>query len=381
MDCANWERISESISIEMKNALNALSGKPGWRDYYQNNIYKIWHEENWHNFILAVRTAQNEIRKDNFPLKAYTNVGFIKPENKTRRVLYFDLRYMGQTVAQLKVNINGEKHLAVEAKKGEPNFRDFGRPGDEYVLRDSWNHRGHSVPLDDERAAAFLDFFRRKPQRNIEETGSKADQKKMRENAEHNVESNLIGTLYAERAGLGIQPVQLYDTEDSGIRFAMTTALSASKPHRKNNFKIHTITAAEKGSGGIDILAVPYPKDGRVLTVIEVKDQYTDKEPPLVALGQASAYAVFLQQLLRDEQGPMWWKLFGMKGEIPEQLTIRIVSAMPYKENAPDDLKGLCGTGRYIPIEADKPHGDRVEVHTLFFKDEGREIAETTLGK
>jgi hypothetical protein len=58
------------------------------------------------------------------------------------------------------------------------------------------------------------------------------------------------------------------------------------------------------GGGHIDILA---RTTGRKITVIELKDENVDKEPIEKVLTQATAYSIFLLNLLRSDYGKQWY--------------------------------------------------------------------------
>ena len=287
--------------------------------------------------ILLSKEEGSEKRRKNFrewaPLYFYTCIS-LAAEAGNRLVL--DVRYMGQNVARLTCGENGQ--ATISTKGSDYNY--------------DANNRGHfecKIPLDHEdwkgkEAAAFRKHFRDREQ--VRNDGKKG-------NAEHNIESLLL-TEFSKRgedkALRGIQPVRF-----AGIRFAMPTALSASKGLR----------LAEKKGGGVDILARVGSGRHTRLCVIEVKDEYDAKEPPQKVLQQAVAYAVFIRELLRSEAGPLWWRLFGFRGEMPAPLTLYAACAMPTQGSSgkPDD-ESFAGTRLDVG-------GDSIECHYIYFNKAG----------
>ena len=235
------------------------------------------------------------------PVFVYLSISKVKTANASR--VSFDLRYEGQSVAELIVNKTVS--LKVNPTQAENNVRDFGFPGGLNGKFDWYS----------KEAMVFRKFFSGKPQRTQNAT---------QENTEHRFESviltDLLKRISSEKTLVNIRPVLL-----CGARFQMPTPLSAS------NAKSGIVTYAGKSGGGIDILARA-GKSGRKtnLCVIEVKDENTVQESPQKAMNQAIAYAAFIWQLLRDkENGPGWWKLFGFSGSLPTKLSIITVVAMP----------------------------------------------------
>jgi len=245
--------------------------------------------------IGAVRTTFREWS----PLNVYLNISSAK---KARHSVGFELRYMGQTVARLTGNKDGNHKLGITRELHEPNRRDF-----------QCEIRLSSADWQGTDAKQFRDFFRKRPPR----IGPKG-------NEEHNVQSKL---LTAFSAGEGkvirrIRPVTI-----SGVRFPMPTPISASNPKEIGYSKHH--------GGGIDILART-GTGGRAtrLCIMELKDENERIEPPRKALQQAVAYATFIRELLRSNSGGDWWRLFGFRGgEIPEPLELYAACVMPSNDN------------------------------------------------
>lgn len=103
------------------------------------------------------------------------------------------------------------------------------------------------------------------------------------------------------------------------------------------------------------------------MAVLELKDENNPKEPIEKVLKQATAYAVFILELLHSESGKDWYKIFGFNGELNTEkpITIRVCSVMPHKKNAPDDtfesFKLKCGQ-------------DYLEYHWMYFGEKDNKI-------
>jgi hypothetical protein len=256
------------------------------------------------------------------PLKYYISMLRVKG---AKRTLTLDIRYMGQTVANIKAKTDGTVTITTKGFD-EANKLYFGCD----IVLNNAEWKGAD-------ARKFRAFFKALPPL----TG-----KGKKHNEEHHVESVLITefskTRAAEKKLIGIQPVRM-----AGVRFGMPTPFSASN-HKRLKY------SGAKG-GGIDIFA----RSGKPthLTVIEVKDENVKGEPPQDALKQAIEYAVFLRELLRSGSGAMWWRLFGYRRALPEKLTIRCACAMP------DDIPDKSFAGRTFNID-----GDVIECHYIYYQ-------------
>ncbi|WP_436414824.1 hypothetical protein [Petrimonas sp.] len=99
-------------------------------------------------------------------------------------------------------------------------------------------------------------------------------------------------------------------------------------PIKASNSK--NLSYSKQNGGGIDILSRVKHLDNSVrLCVMELKDDYSNSEPPKKAIKQAIAYATFLAQLLRSESGNTWYKIFGFSGDVPKKLIIDTAIVMP----------------------------------------------------
>ena len=320
----------------VKAVLEALTENPEWKRRY-------------HNYCLDERTISTikKMRKA-FRLRApiYSYLTISKAMNADATKATFDLRYQGQSIADLVVSAKpGEKAqgyevaLQINQGKAKTSLRDFG-----FTMAE--NASGKPVwSLKD--AAKFRAHFKKE-----EPVRTDAGNKK---NREHRFESEILTDMRKKSADgkilCNMQPVLL-----CGERFQMPTPLSASDA-RKDNIKY-----AKKG-GGIDILARAGHGGNTNLCIIEVKDQNESKEPPQAAMKQAVAYAAFIWRLLRaDEQlARKWWKMFGFGRDIPAQLTLFAVVAMPAKD----------GDEKFPGAEIQLDQDDKIVLHYI-------EIDETT---
>ena len=276
------------------------------------------------------------------PLKVYLN---ITSALAARGSVRFELRYLGQTVAELRGN--KDKGFRINTQRYDrTNSRDF----ECRIPLAGADWRG-------EDAAGFRRFFRdRKGPRAV--SANKG-------NEEHRLESLLL-TEFSRKISrgkplLGIQPVTI-----AGVRFPMPTPISASNPAR--------IRYSGTRGGGIDILART-GRGGRAthLCIMELKIEGGSRQSR-TAMRQASAYATFIRELLRSDAGAAWWKLFGFGGrEVPNQLELYAACVMPF------DKRNETSFGRSeLRIDSDS-----IRLHYVYFCpiDEGirAKIQDTTL--
>lgn len=315
--------------MDIQNVINEaqkliLENKNEWETRYKNYSAAILFNE---------ETINSNMKRFNefSPLRFYiTTTGATNVAN----TLTLDIRYRGQSVANL--NVNKDNIIITTKDKSANNLRDFDCA---IELNDvDWNSP---------EARSFRSFFK-----NREDSRNKINNKG---NEEHNVENLLLGELgkkdSSDKAILNIQPVTIVRA-----RFAMPTPISASK-HNK----------ALKYSGGyggsIDVLARMKRGPHSVLTVIEVKDENKSSEPPKYALKQAIQYAVFVRELLRSKSGADWYKIFGIGKELNDRLKIRVACAMP------DDKPDVTFAGNEYYIEE-----DIIECHYIYFKYDGKQL-------
>ena len=302
-----------------------LKTNPEWPARYADYANKI---QGSIPFISASRSSFRE----SSPLKVYLNITSAKG---ARRSVSFELRYLGQTVAELKGNKNKGFRLSTKRYR-TTNRRDF----DCDIWLPSADWRG-------EDSATFRSFFKARKGPRLGDSN--------RANEEHRLESLLL-TEFSRRKSkekplLGIQPVRI-----AGVRSPIPTPISASNPR--------AIKYSGTRGGGIDILART-GTGGRAmhLCILELKIKGGRRESAS-AMEQAVAYTTFVRELLRSESGAAWWRLFGFGGDVPESLELYSACAMPL------DAHNETSFGRReLNIE-----GDTIRLHYLYFVDEGTRI-------
>jgi len=296
----------QNIITEVQNILLEEENMSDWLGRYKSYAEIILANK---ESIKANRRRLNEWK----PLRYYLNVTNAK---KAKNTVKFDVRYLGQTVAEMTSNMDGvtittRPSNSVDYEKS--NLRDFDC---EIKLKDAlWAG---------EEAASFRAFFKkRKPERN-----NTADNKG---NEEHRIESLLLTEFSKskEKSLPYIKPITI-----EGLRFPMPTPLSASKQG--------TTKYAKQHGGGIDIFARTGTggTNSTFLCVIELKDENVPVEPASHAIEQAIKYASFIRELLRSEAGANWWRLLGFRGSMSKNLRIHAICAMPNIDNADTSFGG-----------------------------------------
>lgn len=269
------------------------------------------------------------------PLKLYLTTSNAKNTSKTVR---FELRYLGQTVADL---ICKDSPKLDTKKYDKTNKRDF--DCEVALINADWKGKD---------AQEFRKHFKsRLTARNT--SGKKA-------NEEHRIESLLLTKFSKkkskEKALIGIQPVKI-----AKVRFPMPTPLSASD-HKKVKY-------SGAHGGGIDILTRVRTADKSInLCIMELKDENTKIEPPKDALKQAIAYATFIRELLRSESGEEWWKLFGFRRKLSDKLVLLAACVMPSNANNDETFKNMS-----LDI-CDEKGEDKIILHYLYFTEKDNEI-------
>ncbi len=274
-----------------------LAENPEWETRYKGYAEDIHINE---SYIEKVRSSFHEWA----PLMLYLNVSNAK---KAKQHLVFELRYLGQTVAQLRYKTT---LLLDTAGYDALNQRDFG-----------CTLSAHGVPWDSPSAAAVRSFFKeRAAQRNAEG----------KSNEEHRLESLLLSEFskVTDKTLQFIQPVRV-----AKLRFPMPTPISASQ-------HVQVKYSGFRG-GGIDLFARMGKGKGTSLAILELKDENMAKEPPKDALKQAIAYTVFIRELLRSEAGSDWWRLFGFGGSIPDKLKLIAACVMPTGQYDDESFAGM----------------------------------------
>jgi len=263
------------------------------------------------------------------PFNVYLNLSQTRDNSD---VFVFSLRYIGQEVADLHVNLKNNSVKINNEKYNDNNKKFFGC---QITLKDAdWA----KCPLAKEFRKYFAD---------LDETSVTTHSK------EHKYESLLFSEFSksSKTQFKGIKPISIIKA-----RFPMKTPLLASD---KTGVKLE----GKPGRGGGIDLFTRTRTDGQVrLNVMELKDEYTNSEPPQKVIRQAIKYAVFIQQLLRSESGKIWWKLFGFSKALPEKLVINATCIMP--SNLKDENDTSFGKRR-IKIT----NNDEIELHYLYFEE------------
>ena len=305
--------------IAVTRALLNAPANNEWIDRY-NNYAKI--------LLAAVPRITEQRGKFRIPSPFHT---YLNLTNVKGAVIKFQLRYLGQNVADLRYDSANDTMLLSTAGYVKQNNANFSYDGN-FTMK-SW--------LDSD-AKEFRAYFKC-----INEWGI-ARINGGKRNDEHRLESALYTEfekgMAASKAFGGIQPVQF-----GNVRMGFPTPLRASK-HGAPEY------CGSRG-GSVDIL-VRWGIPKSTLCVIELKDENNKgSETPEDVVEQATVYAVFLRELLRSSCGEEWWRLFGFSRQLPKKLHINAMSLMPY---------GLCSDhsfcGKDYPIS-----GDCIQLHASYF--------------
>lgn len=272
-----------------------------------NEASKMFH--NWKPFNIYLNLSQTKDNSDFF---------------------VFSLRYIGQEVADLKVNLK-DGTVLIDTTKYDQHNKDY---FDCQVKLKNIDWAKNSS------AKAFRKYFAELDVASIS-THSK----------EHEYESLLL-TEFNKSPKIqfrGIKPISIIKA-----RFPMKTPLLASD---KKGVKIESRPGR---GGGIDLFTRTKVAGQVRLNVMELKDEYSNNEPPQKVIRQAIKYAVFIQQLLRSDSGAVWWKLFGFAKPLPEKLIINATCIMPTNKKGENDTS--FGKKRIRITE-----NDEIELHYIYF--------------
>lgn len=275
------------------------------------------------NRELSLRPSKN--------LYYYTTISDIK--NTSKEKLKTQIRYKGQLVGKLDQvqDVSGlyKYLLIIEPELTKTNCETFLEYKDIPALNDQ-NGTFKKVECDwqsSEEAKAFRKFFWNDLQKRCNSKGQE-------EHGEHTLESALLSELEKTTSDnkyiRWIQPIKL-----KNMRFQFPTALSASKL-KNDPINANILSHLLYSRGGIDILARRKEDTKSYLTVIELKDEFNEKEKPEIAIRQAIAYATFMRELIRydaansvDSQN-WWYSIFGLNSKtLDNDLVIKCVVAMP----------------------------------------------------
>lgn len=317
---SNFIKECENTISEVQRLLSLEENKD-WKIRYANYATEIAGN------IDTIKKSKEKKFHEWAPLYLYMNVSAAKSHLK------FSLRYLGQDVAKLKVN--SDKIIISTKDFEKKNKRDF----------------KCDVPL---RDCEWRSIDARKF-RNHFSSCLKRTSESRKNNDEHRIESLLLTEFSKKNSKdkilCNIQPVKL-----AGIsRFQMPTPLKASN--------INNITHSGSYGGGIDILAQIGRGTATKLCVMEVKDEYTPKEPPAKVIQQGLAYATFIRELLRTDIGKLWWKIFGFGGDVPRKLELYVACVMPINNNMDISFTNSI-------ISADNNSQDTFHLHYVYFHEE-----------
>jgi len=311
------------------NAAYKLESNQDWKARYSEYASKII---NHLDDLIAARKTFHQ----HPPLHIYVVLG-----RAMEGSLEFNLRYLGQSVGDVKVEKDEPLLLVTDDQKGS-NKKRFNINEEVYSNWKKTNST-YSTPWRSDGAKQFRNAFKAANKNlNLQPTIK-----------EHMYESLLYTELEkkvaCEKTLKHIQPI-FFGGKDS-TRVHMKTALSASKA------KDGIIEISETG-GEIDLFCRTRYGNTARLNVIEIKDKNESDETFHIAIKQAIAYAVFIRALINSESGEKWIKLWGMENQNWQNgFTINAVVAMP-KGNADD----LSFAGQTIALGKDK-----IELHYIAF--------------
>ena len=288
-----------------------------WQDRYKNYIEEINTKAKNNTF----KNAQKQFALP-APFHLYMPLSMVLNDCSSKRTV-FDLRFHGQSVANLFVSNNEQKKVDIKIKKKQAIYNALIDAGMTEETNSFVNIVDKTVDWHSKDAKDFRQIYTE-----LEKNLRDNPQQHLKGQPEHELESELLKN-YSQKSSdkkefSFIQPVMMPDTH---ARFQMPTPIKAS--NLKNDMTKPSYSKSY--GGGIDILARIGSGYNTKLAVIELKDENTKSEPPHKAIRQAIAYATFLRELIRSESGEKWWKFFGFKEPVPEKLTIKAIIAMPYR--------------------------------------------------
>ena len=302
--------IRNQIQQVIDNTNQLLLDNIEWKKRYDGYLAKI-------NDPLNKNQQYRELFNVPEPFVAYTNISTVSNGNSK-----YDLRFKGQSVATISVD---KDNIVRINSKYEKNMKYLGI--DIKLKNADWQLQ---------EAKSFRKAFKDLPS-NIKT-----------KSPEHALESLLLCLL--SDSVRNIQPVKL-----NGQFFQMPTPLKASCPDK---------SYSGANGGGIDILArmrikgVAANKNSR-LVIFEVKDENKKSEPVDKVILQATAYATFVANLLK--QNPGWAELFGFSKEncIKE---IFVATFLPKGET----------TASFEKMEFDVCDDMKLIMHTLYTDEDNR---------
>lgn len=308
--------INQDIVDKTKQIL--LDKKPVWEKAYKRYANGI--KANTKKYELNAKKFQV-----NAPLTVYSSIGKVMTGKSTTA---YDLRYAGQSVGEIHVNIKGKAKLYVSDKQASYAKNNFEFTNSRQLDGVDWH-----------KSEAAVEFRKAYQADSTDKVSIKSE--------EHRIENYLLKefakkTRTEDKKLCNIQPVRL-----GGKFFQLTTPINASKHDPQPAFISETSEKPGVNGGGIDILArVKHsPQDSR-LAIIELKDENKSSEPQKDVMTQALAYATFVAFLLRSESGKDWYNIFRenfkTEKDVPERLHLDVVTLMPDEGKSEEgDLKEI----------------------------------------
>lgn len=268
-------------------------------------------------------------------LSVYSSIGKAKDNSR-----FFDLRFQGQSVGNVKVESDGNVLLIISKEHYKKNSSDKYLENYPKDICKEGEYKWKSKV-----STEFRKYFE-----------SCSDKKK---HPEHRFE-NLILKEFAKNESskkslIGIQPVTIGTKSD--LFFQMPTPLSASG----NSIKY------SDGKGGIDILA---RRKGK-LTIIELKDEYNSDGGPDTVIRQAIAYATFITELCKTKAQYKFWKICGFNNIPTGKETLNVAVMLP--DPSDNSKPSFAGTTLSVPGSEMK-----LNLHYILFDKEKVKITRTS---
>lgn len=327
------ESLQKRYQEVIKRTQNLLEENREWAERYRG-YYEALSSKSLKKIKKRVRVTE--------PLFKYTT---ISNEVKTKREIII-LRYKGQEVGRIE-EIGDDTYLQISEKTAKNNEKYFGNPEKNSIAI-------IGTPVKEKKwegkeAQAFRKYFK------------EYDKEKMN-NPEHMLESKFLTEISKNKSEnkslLYIQPIKV-----NKKRFQMPTPLKASTI--KDN--INNLRYSGGHGGGIDILARRKKGNQSYITLIELKDEFCNNEPPEKVMDQVIAYATFIRELVRNEtanEKGSWYGMMGFTDDIESKpITIYCVVAMPNIE-VNIDIDMFKNISLYF--NDNDPHADdKLELHCI----------------
>ena len=306
-----------------------LNDNPEWRNRYNDYINDL----NSKN-LTAMKNARNHFYVPE-PFHLYMNLSTAKNNSPSSNTINFELRFHGKSVAEVKFVPDGTDNVELIVKKPLKKLTRAFETAEMNVELDRIIScsKVKNIKWNDENARDFRKIYLELDKK----INANIDVKKALGDPEHDLECALLKN-FSQKSSVGkvlanIQPVMMGDTN---ARFQMPTPIKASEAKKGPD----SIKYSGEDGGGIDILARIGSGRATKLAVLELKDKYSNSEPPEKVMHQAVAYATFIRELLRSDCGSKWWKFFGFGGNIPSEFEIKALVVMPYDDRAKTDFGG-----------------------------------------